>query len=139
MAQGPNWRAASARAVNRLLLWLVASLCFGTSTLDAQPAVTNRVLQLDGTNSYVQLPAHIFDGQKAITVEAWVNWQSFGSWSRVFDFGKRDKDFLVANRSTNPNLELELFPNTNTLECYRIRAVNVLKTDEWCHVAAVAD
>jgi hypothetical protein len=39
------------------------------SPLPAQPASPNRVLELDGTNSFVQLPANIFDSLTQATVE----------------------------------------------------------------------
>ncbi len=100
----------------------------------AQPGLA---LSLNGNNSHVELPSHIFDGQEAITVEAWARWESFGSWSRVFDFGHQRRAFLLANHGNNPHLEFNLWPNTNGF--IRIRAENVLRTHEWFHVAAVAD
>ena len=39
----------------------------------AGPALAqNRVLELDGQESYVHLPGHIFDHLEEATVEAWV-------------------------------------------------------------------
>jgi hypothetical protein len=50
-------------------LFLVA-LFIQPSLLHSQPAPPpNRVLQLDGTNSFVQLPANIFDSLTQATVE----------------------------------------------------------------------
>jgi hypothetical protein len=58
-----------------LTLWLVA---WQTFLLPAQPASTNRVLELDGNGSYVQLPDNIFHDFTEGTVEAWVNWRGPG-------------------------------------------------------------
>ena len=47
----------------------------------------NRVLDLDGQESYVQLPGHIFDGLEEATVEAWVKWEAWDDFSQWFAFG----------------------------------------------------
>src|SRR6185369_302287 len=61
----------------------------------------NRVLQLDGTNSYVELPPNIFNGLTQATVEACVLWERFGENSRVFDFGKEWQLMGVYNRGSS--------------------------------------
>jgi autotransporter-associated beta strand protein len=43
-------------------------------------------IALDGTNSYVQLPANIAKGG-AFTFAAWVYWNGGNNWQRIFDFG----------------------------------------------------
>jgi autotransporter-associated beta strand protein len=43
-------------------------------------------IALDGTNSYIQLPANIANGS-AFTFAAWVYWNGGSSWQRIFDFG----------------------------------------------------
>src|SRR6185436_17716165 len=50
----------------------------------------NRVLQLDGKDSYVQLPSDVFNELTEATVEGWVKWVRFGTWTRFFDFGERN-------------------------------------------------
>ena len=47
----------------------------------------NRVLELDGNGSYVELPPNMFTNLTEATVEAWAKWDSFRSYSRIFDFG----------------------------------------------------
>ena len=44
----------------------------------------NRVLELDGQDSYVQLPAHLFDDLEEATVEAWVKWEDWAYFSQWF-------------------------------------------------------
>ena len=65
----------------------------GGSTLNSQPAVTNRVLELDGTNSYVELPPNIFNDLTEATVEGWVEVESLrllDAFLRLWENGKRD-------------------------------------------------
>ena len=49
------------------------------STFYAQPA-PNRVLELDGNGSYVELPPNIFKDLEQVTVEGWVRWDSIDEW-----------------------------------------------------------
>src|SRR6476660_1669308 len=59
----------------------VVLLCFLSFSAFAQ----NRVLQLDGTNSFVELPAGAFTNLDEVTVEGWVKWEGFENMSRFFD------------------------------------------------------
>src|SRR5947208_6130311 len=55
-------------------------------------AAQNRVLELDGNESWVELPADLLkDVKNELTVEGWIRWQRLGEWSRFFDFGPADK------------------------------------------------
>ena len=40
------------------------------------------------SNQYVDLPNHLLDGLKDVTLEAWVIWAGGGAWQRIFDFGE---------------------------------------------------
>ena len=81
----------------------IAEFLFATNTWDSSgyynngmaigaPAYTTghnsqaTAIALDGTNSYVQLPANIAEGS-AFTFAAWVYWNGGGNWQRIFDFG----------------------------------------------------
>jgi hypothetical protein len=44
-----------------------------------------RVLDLDGQNSYVELPSRLFTND-VVTVEGWFKWRAFGLSSRAFEF-----------------------------------------------------
>ncbi|MSU36744.1 MAG: hypothetical protein EXS36_16930 [Pedosphaera sp.] len=60
-------------------LCIVVELSVQVATLHAQPAATNHVLELDGKDSYVELPPNVFNGLTEATVEAWVKWKSIGT------------------------------------------------------------
>src|SRR5262245_50073485 len=88
----------------KLSRWLPSSIIgllivffgFHLARLQAQPAtLTNRVLHLDGTNSYVELPPNIFDTLTQATVEGWVKWERVRSTERFFDFGVKDHEIYV--------------------------------------------
>src|SRR5262245_27323070 len=64
---------------------ILAALFANVKLLEAQPATpVNRVLELDGTNSCVELPSNIFNGLTEATVEGWVKWETPGRWTRFF-------------------------------------------------------
>jgi len=105
------------------------------STLHSQPAApTNRVLHLDGTNSYVQLPPNIFDSLTQATVEGWVKWNSMRSNDRFFDFGERNREMYVRA----DGLQLTFLITTPDGTRQRIEAAGILRSNEWGHVAAVS-
>src|SRR2546425_9861114 len=100
-ADGPMTRIASRRANSSrrpeaapASLTFVATLCFFVarfaqlSPLRAQAAVTNRVLELDGKDGYVELPPRMFEGLHEATVEGWVKWRAFGHYFRFLDYGR---------------------------------------------------
>ena len=67
----------------------------------------NRVLELDGTNSFVELPADAFTHLHEVTVEGWVKWESFGPMSRFFDFTLGGYELNIQNRDAGPALHIE--------------------------------
>src|SRR3989454_6853233 len=85
--------AVPACALRLSLIALVLSQSF---TLHAQPTATNRVLELDGEGSYVELPPNIFNDLDEATVEAWVRWDDFsGPGKRVFNYGDALRDMSL--------------------------------------------
>src|SRR5437899_2469068 len=73
-------------------------------------AAQTRVLELDGTNSFVELPPNIFDGLAEATVEGWVNWESFGPRDAMFFcFGGENRGMFVANHGSSPQLKFVIY------------------------------
>ncbi len=97
-------------------------------------AATNRVLQLDGTNSFVEFPADAFTNLNVATIEGWIFWDRFANSSRFFDFFVGGQTFNVQNRLTTPNLWLE---RDSELVVDQIEVPNILSTGCWTHLAAV--
>ena len=101
-------------------------------------AATNRVLQLDGKGSYVELPLKMFDDLKDATVEAWVMWASFRAHSRVFDFGESWQSMDVQNMGPSANLRFEVVAGPGNEAAGIIEIHDSLRTNQWIHVAAVS-
>jgi len=54
------------------------------------PLQMNGRLNLDGSGSYVELPAGLLAGLVSATFEVWMTWRGGAFWTRVFDFGSDD-------------------------------------------------
>lgn len=93
------------------------------------------VLELDGTNSFVELPAGAFTNLTKVTVEGWVKWNSFRYMSRFADLALSNYTFNVHNRSRTNILRAETVVGSDV----RFVAANdALRAGEWVHVAATA-
>ena len=67
-------------------------------SLHAQPATTNRVLELDGTGSYVELPPNSFNNLSQATIEAWMRWDDLsGEAKRAFNYGDARRDMSISS------------------------------------------
>ena len=125
-----RWAERSRRDV--LVCWLIA-VTAATAQDDANGPGANRILELDGRNSWIELPPNIFDSLEQATVEGWVRWESLGSTRRFFDFGDRRLEIHVRSGGRQLNL-LVAEPDGPR---HRIEVGNILKEREWCHIAAV--
>ncbi len=95
------------------------------------------MLQLDGKDDYVQLPPDIFKHLSQATVEAWVKWERFGYFSQPLGFGNGEKWQVMAinNSLYNPDLQYYIYDD---MRLNLIKVPKVLKTGQWCHIAAVS-
>src|ERR1051326_9212501 len=119
-----------------------AGLFAQVSTLHSQPtttAPTNHVLELDGTNSYVQLPDDIFHEFTEGTVEAWVYPNHWDDLQRFFNFGGYDHDMGVG-RPADGNSGLKFFISAIQAGGFKsdVRASMPVPARKWLHLAAVS-
>jgi hypothetical protein len=98
-------------------------------------AVTNHVLELDGTDSFVELPADAFTNLDEVTVEGWVKWANFLSSSRFFDFTFADYEVNIQNRFETSMLRMESFRGDDLTS---ITAPDFLPAYRWIHIAVTA-
>jgi len=110
-------------------------LPFVVLPLFAQPAAPNRVLELDGNGSYVELPPELLKGVEEVTVEGWVKWYRFGGWSRFIDFGKANHGFHISQAVDSSTLNLSCVYDSR-LNAGLLSVPNLLRTNQWCHLAA---
>jgi len=116
-----------------LLLSTQPSLLLG-QPMDGADFSPRRALELDGNGSYVKLPADLLADLEEVTIEGWVEWASFQSGSRFFDFGGGPIQISVQNRDTTSTLWFES-PEGNTYKA--VTVPDLLGANEWIHVAAV--
>ena len=101
----------------------------------AQAPGPNQLLMLDGPVGHFELPAGIFDGLEAATVEGWFLLDRLAS-ARLFDFGSRDRFLAVGTVGLRPDLIFEI-SDAGTRR-HSITARDLLATNRWYHVAAVS-
>lgn len=103
---------------------------YGTTSFVAGNVDANAIA-LNGTNSFVQLPAQLAN-HRDITVAAWVYWKGVASWQRVFDFGNGEDEymFLTPRANTlNMRFAIKLNGTEQTLNA------NMPALNKWTHVA----
>jgi len=109
-------------------------------TAHAAPA-QNKVLELDGAGSYVELPPDIFKNLTQATVEVWAKWDSFRTYSRIFEFGAAWQSMNVFNQANTADLRFNLYPkraqNDPSL-MFTVRTNGLIRLNEWIHLAAVS-
>ena len=116
---------------------MILALLLGATMASAQ----NKVLKLDGNGSYVELPPNIFKDLTQATVEVWAKWESFRSFSRVFEFGAGWQSMSLINHEKTADLRFNLYPDNTRNDPslrYMVRVPNLLRTNEWIHLAAVS-
>ena len=116
----------------KIFLFLILAL----SAIPGQAAFPNRVLDLDGDDSFVQLPSFIFTDLEESTIETWVRWRRFGYYSQPFGFGNDWRGLFLNNRTRSSQLQFFIYLQKNDLKL--ISVPGVLRLDQWCHIAAVS-
>lgn len=101
------------------------------------PTSTQTVLTFDGKDGYVDVGAINFDYAQGLTLEAWVRYESYEWWSRVFDFGigAGQSNYLLANVQGSSTLLLSVRSGSNERRISR----NLLETGRWMHLAVVIE
>ena len=93
-----------------------------------------KMLSLDGTSQYVQVPNSVAN---ASSFAAWVKWDGGNDWQRIFDFGAgTNKYFFLTPRA---NTGVMRFAIKNGGAEQQINAPVALPTNSWCHVAVTLD
>src|ERR1700752_3960960 len=87
-----------------VLMWAFAGA--GRAQPTSNSPLSNHVLELDGKNSYVELPAGAFTNYSVVTVEGWVKWMQFRNYSRFFDFAVGGWQCQVINMDRRAGIHL---------------------------------
>ncbi len=121
----------------RAWLWLLL-FSLQSGILFSQPAdapLPNRVLKLNGINSYVELPDDIFANLNQATVEVWVRVGKFNANSHFLDFGGYHREMYLSHEGANPDLKFLITDEKK--DRHRIVFPGVLELNTWIHLAAV--
>jgi hypothetical protein len=104
-----------------------------------QATRSEKVLDLDGTNSYVGLPPNLFTNA-VVTFEGWVKWRQTGIYSRFFDFADASLQINLHNHSVEDrdSLQFERYRAPEFDDLKIIYVPNILATNQWVHLAVVA-
>ena len=104
------------------------------SALSSQDHISagNRVLELDGRGDYVQLPGDIFNHLDEATVEGWVKWKSFGSFSQPFGFGVEWRMMGVNTYFGTTTLQFFIYDANGQL--HQIGVDRILQLHQWFHI-----
>ena len=115
------------------LLWA------GGLNAQSRPA-SQRVLELDGTGGFVELPPDLFNTFEEATVEAWVRWDAFtGAEKRLFNYGGPRGDMSVFAEHDTAQLRFVVGdPSGRLADLHWIDVDDVVSAGQWCHVAAVS-
>ncbi len=91
----------------------------------------SQAIVLDGSNSYVQLPANIAPGS-GFTFAGWINWNGGANWQRIFDFGNDTTHYLFLTPSSGSGT-LRFAINNGSGE--QTVETSALASGSWQHVA----
>jgi len=135
------------------LIIVLVFLHIGPSPLVA----SNRVLSLDGTGDYVELPTGIFADLTEATVEVWVRWEKLSNYGQVFGFGSQARSMGVNTWENSNALQFFIYDESRSLHLVstthyydydsaspfldtydRSRWAGDLLTGQWRHIAAVS-
>ncbi len=114
-----------------------AVICFVIGAATGVNHAQNRVLQLDGGGDYVQLPSSAVQDLDEATVESWVKWEEFGYYSQAWGFGSGQtwNVMCLTTREYSNSLQFFIYERQRL---HRILVPDVLRQNQWCHIAAVS-
>lgn len=107
------------------------SATLGGATFVNGVSSNSKAIVLNGTNTFVQLPATLAN-QQEITVTTWVNWQGGNNWQRIFDFGNGEGEYMFLTPKSGTN---QLYFGIKNGSAEQGLNAPALPTGKWSHVA----
>ncbi|BCM92695.1 hypothetical protein IAD21_04577 [Abditibacteriota bacterium] len=99
------------------------------------PTYTNgsqgQAIQLDGANSYVQMPTGMASGA-SFSFAGWIYWDGGSNWQRIFDFGNGSSQYLFLTPQSGSGTLRFAIKNGGAEQ---IVETSALPTGKWTHVA----
>ena len=108
-----------------------------TGVLQGAAAITpdgrfGAALALEGTTSYLELPAHLTEGVHDFTAAAWINLDDTRGWARLFDLGGAAGFVFLTPSTPDARIRYSAFAGTGA---EGIATAPSLPTGVWKHVA----
>jgi tetratricopeptide (TPR) repeat protein len=116
----------------RILISMMSLVIIGTTNISSEEM---HVIHFDGRSGYIQLPSNIFDQENNATIEAWVKWEEFNKWSRVFDFGREGNAVVVQNEKTSSKINFRIWDRGGKQK--GTQANKAVNKNTWHHLAVV--
>lgn len=119
-----------------VLLYALGWPAWGQSAAPIQNATGGHALAFNGSNTTIRLPRSRFDGLQDTTIEGWLRFDRFTSYSRFFDVGSVFNSVNITHFHTSPNLMAEVWKDLTNRSA--IHVTGLLQTNEWFHLALVS-
>ena len=87
-----------------VLLYALGWPAWGQSAAPLQNDTGGHALAFNGSNTTIRLPRSRFDGLLDTTIEGWLRFDRFTSYSRFFDVGSVFNSVNITHFHTSPNL-----------------------------------
>ena len=112
-----------------------AKLLFSSAALAVDG---DSVLRFDGATAHAALPTMNPDFSQGLTIEAWVRYDAFNSWSRILDAGNgaSSDNIIFANSGTTSDLALSSVRGSTSTD---LVARGALEIGKWLHLCATID
>jgi len=103
-----------------------------------EPAATNGVLRLEGTNSFVELPPNLLEGSEEMTIEAWLKCDELGNAQSAFGLGEPSRNLFLAFGGGNDKAVAFSYLVSRGGSIAGSALEGTLELRRWCHLAIVA-
>ncbi len=128
------------RVVGSVIAWNQATPdLLGVATAASANPVSG-ALSFDGASTYVRVPTVSEDLGKGFTLEAWVCFESVGSWSRILDIGQgmRQNNVYLSRYGTTDRVAMRIYYDGASYTEFVTNA-SVISLSTWIHIAATMD
>ncbi len=97
--------------------------------------IAGRAVSLNGTDSYVQLPAGMVSRAEQLTVSSWVKANTLSDYMRVFDFGSGTNEYMFLTPKAGNRMLFAITVQGNGPGQEQTISGPALPTGVWKHVA----
>ena len=113
----------------------IADIPAGGASGPRAPGKIGSAVKLNGSDEYVNVPTGIVSTLSDFTISAWINPSAEPTWSRIFDFGTGESNYMFLTVDGGGNgLRFAITTNGNGAE-QQLTGGGLLPLNTWSHVA----